>query len=160
MAEPKLKPLGQWVCDSCKELIETPDDGWLEWVGMDELPPQEFHIVHNNEMCFRHSRRRERQDNHLKYFLGPDGLVELMALFDPGLHNKPKPSDVVLPKDMLEWAEIVRRLHIPYYEEARQLWRIAASEGELDGISASRPYTQDFMLQIIEKYGDSVEGFV
>jgi uncharacterized protein YlaI len=24
----KLKPLKQWICDSCGELIKKPEDGW------------------------------------------------------------------------------------------------------------------------------------
>ena len=26
-----LEPLQLWVCDTCKQIIETVDDGWLEW---------------------------------------------------------------------------------------------------------------------------------
>lgn len=160
MAEPKLVPLNQWICDTCNKKINTPDEGWVEWVSFGgEIPPQEFYIVHNDQFCYRHSRRRGRKDMHLEYFLGPDGLMKLMSLYDPGAHNYSSNLEIVLPKDMLEWNEIVRRLQIPYYEEARHLWRIVQSEGEFDGVNEYLPYTQEFMKRLIEDYGDCIADY-
>ena len=29
----RLIPLKQWICDSCGEVIEKPEDGWLDLNG-------------------------------------------------------------------------------------------------------------------------------
>ena len=46
------------------------------------------------------------------------GLVNLMAWVDAGSHLQPNYQGPEV-KNLREWAEIVRRLQLPYYEEAR-----------------------------------------
>jgi hypothetical protein len=48
MPEPKLKPLQQFVCDTCGELIQSVDQGYVEWLWDDKGGnARDFHIVHH-----------------------------------------------------------------------------------------------------------------
>jgi hypothetical protein len=72
---PKMKPLKEWVCDTCGEIVGI-EDGWLEWLSGSPggKGPHSFHIVHNRNKCYHHMHAYDRADMHLDAFLGPDGL--------------------------------------------------------------------------------------
>lgn len=146
----KLKPLEQFICDSCRKKIEKIEDGWLEWQheprGPDkqEKPLHGFRIVHHSS-----ASPRKEEDNycyypegpsvsdlHLRYFTGVDGLAMLLSFFDRNL------------ADPGELAEIIRRLHIPRYEEARPFLDRAIKDAIVDG----RDCTQNDLGKIIKRY--------
>ncbi|MGD0487762.1 MAG: hypothetical protein ABSB94_11270 [Syntrophorhabdales bacterium] len=133
-----LKPLEQFICDQCGLLIEKIDDGWLEWYDDLEKPAHGFRIVHSGRRCY-YPERAEISDNHLIYFTGNDGLSMLLNLF--------KRKGVV---DQDELAEIIRRLHVPYYEEARTYWDRAVSEGMVD----NEDYRQADLQAVIKEYSE------
>ena len=133
-----LKPLSQFICDQCGLLIENADDGWLEWYDDCENPAHGFRIVHAGRRCY-YPERADISDNHLIYFTGKDGLPILLNLF--------KRKGVA---DQNELAEIIRRLHIPYYEEARRYWDRAVSEGMID----NEDYRQAELQAVIKEYGE------
>ena len=150
----KLKPLQQWICDKCGHVIEKSSDGWLEWLGEPEtFKHSAFKIVHHSNPdtrkahggnCYHYAGHPERQDMHLKQFLGLDGMAELTAwVHSPGVKN------------LEEWAEIFRRLHVPHYEEARQYWQKAENDGAFAETDPSYVYTQDMLKHVIEEYGQS-----
>ena len=43
----RLKPLQQWLCDECGEVIEEPAHGYLEWLQDDSHKAYGFRIVHH-----------------------------------------------------------------------------------------------------------------
>lgn len=147
----KMVPLKQFICDKCGELIKSPEDGWLQWLDIDPETGRNvdnnFIIVHHmpasplggNYGCYH--RSQHISDMHLEYFLGHNGLVHLLSLFDSKL-NETK-----------ELIEIIRRLHIPHYEEARIYWKTATNDGFLDEADSEWPYLQDNLLEIINRYG-------
>ena len=55
-----------------------------------------------------------RTDPHVTASLGPERLAYLLSMLDPGPDLEPEVRSVP------EWVELVRRLHVPGYEEARQ----------------------------------------
>jgi hypothetical protein len=151
----KLRPLKQFYCDVCGELIESPDEGYLQWL---KGPATEegyeifgFRVVHhfphspksahNPDGCY-YPQGAPVADLDLPHFMGPDGLVCLLDLLT---HRQP-------PKDIQEFLEIIRRLHIPYYEEARKYRQKAVEEGFYDGANEVWPYLQDTLKAIIERY--------
>ncbi len=73
-----LEPLRQFVCDKCGEVIETVEDGWLEWFDNYETPAQGFRIVHSGGPCY-YPDSADVSDNHLVYFTGPDGQRTSLA---------------------------------------------------------------------------------
>jgi len=124
-----LKPLKQWICDTCHELIESPKDGYVEWrMNRKTGETYDFRIVHHypasprkeedddtvGEGCYTHSE----MNNDLEQFLGVQGLIRMLAQLDIGPKHNPeftRPGVV----NVREWTEFVRRLQLPHYEEAR-----------------------------------------
>ena len=56
----------------------------------------------------------------LKYFLGPDGLMELLSMMD---ENEAPQIEII---------EMIKRLHIPGYEHARLHFDEAISDGAFE----------------------------
>jgi hypothetical protein len=49
--------------------------------------------------------------------------------------------------------EIICRLHVPYYEEARRYFAEARADGHLDGVNEVALYMEDTLKSIVDKYG-------
>lgn len=155
-----LRPLEQWICDSCGEVIHKPEEGWVEWVeGSDNLC-RDFRICHhkvyspfeNQDGCYKHSSELGRCDLHLDQILG-EYLMPFLLKFLGGaqLHEyEPRESRI---GDMTSFVDFSRRLTIPHYEQARQYWDAAYSEGQFADLTSEQVYTQYNLLDIIEKYG-------
>jgi hypothetical protein len=135
-----LMPLKQWICDTCGEIIESPEHGWLEWRQDENHKAFDFNIVHHIE----HSPRKlgggdcypfKDLSSHLDRYVGEDGLPHLLCLLDEDIHINP-----------------VDGLQVPYYEEARQYFHRASQDGYFDGAWGSI-FTPEKLKSIIEKYG-------
>ncbi len=158
----KLEPLKQWQCDSCGELIESPKDGWLEWLSDEDHLAYGFKIVHHlpaspykdrrEEGCYHYDRHTRRMDTHLDEFLGEDGLAHLLMFLDVGVVDPDSKGPWV--RDIREFVELTRRLATPYYEEARQYWSRAEAEGYFSDANQVSPYLVGTLKKIIEKYGE------
>jgi hypothetical protein len=57
-----LKPLQQWYCDRCGEIIEKPEDGWLHWRREGEPPAWKVYSIEilHPAPCKSVSARRRR----------------------------------------------------------------------------------------------------
>jgi hypothetical protein len=157
-----LRPLEQWICDTCHELIEKPRDGYLEWLsgggGGDIWTIHGFRIVHHSPRsprqpdgnCYRYTRHPDRQDLDLDVFVGPDGLGRLLSwlALAPGQEG---PSSH--PDNPGELVELIRRLHLPHYEEARLYFNEARGDGFLDDGDPADWFRQQTLLHIIDRYG-------
>lgn len=152
----KLVPLKQWICDTCGEVIERPNEGYVQFIDSDnDGKYDDFVIVHHaaysplkrNNKCYKNGY----SDLDLSSFLGTDGLSRLIGLVDPGEFYYP---NLLLPKtsNFRKWITLVRRLQTPYYEEARFYFKQAKADGWFDGISEDAPYKEDFLYRIIQKY--------
>lgn len=158
-----LVPLKQWFCDRCGEVIEKPGDGWLEFVrGRDELK-RGFKIVHHagasprgEELghCYHYEGVHGRSDMYLREYLGGQGIVALLSMIDAGPYHS---SDYKSPgvADFREYADLFRRLHVPYYEEARRYWDQAISDGLLASNNEVSIYSPEVLKEVIEQYGDA-----
>jgi hypothetical protein len=123
-----------WICDSCEETILQAKDGYVEWliarVGEKHVG-RGLRLVHHkpasprapNGSCYHDENYEFRQDKaiyqsgSLESFLKADGLMKLLSLLSQG----------ALPKE--EVIEMIKRLHIPGYEQARLHIPRAISEG-------------------------------
>jgi hypothetical protein len=145
----KLKPKEQWICDDCSELIEDVKDGWFEWYHHHDSGIEEgFRIVHHNKKCMYNDRALFREgksnsDMHLDDFVGETGLLSLMTILERNTL-----------KDREELFEMIRRLHVSYYEEARQYWHLADEDYFFEGANEVFPYLPRTSLTIIGKYGN------
>jgi hypothetical protein len=111
----RLLPLSQWKCDTCGQIIERPEMGWVEWLAGPTrgTKAHAFRIVHNSSHCQYPSMGRVH-DIHLIHLLGPDGLATLLELLSPGGRSGNREDGVA---SLDEWGDLVRRLHVPHFEE-------------------------------------------
>ena len=158
-----LKPLTQWICDYCHELIEAPEHGWFEWVVQPENEnghylASGFKIVHHalhspgnrrGKTCFHYEDAEGRSDLHLQHFVGPDGLVRLLGI----LHRNDGGPPECAVANLNEFVEIARRLHVPHYEEARMYFAEAERDGYIERNNDIFSYSQQTLADIIRKYG-------
>ena len=107
-----------WKCDTCGDAVETVETGWVEWMSQigskSTNPRHNFRLVHHavpGKKCQYNSRTFPEGtglgDLPLAYFLGNDGLMNLLEY----LSDSPSSADEII--------ELIKRLHIPGYEEAR-----------------------------------------
>ena len=143
-----LIPLKQWYCDSCGEVISKPEDGWLEWyTDVKEFNNGKgYRIVHHEDHCMydqhvMYKQKKSVSDMHLDYYMGPDGLVNLLSYID--FDRVEKNSELV---------DIIRRLHVPYYEEARKYHPIAEAEGFFSGENEASRYLQNTSKHILKNF--------
>jgi hypothetical protein len=163
----RLEPLRQWICDHCGQLIKRPADGWLEWLSdPDGARCRGFRLIHHDVSsplrpagsCDLYADRPERQGPRL--VIDETTLMDLvpsphylLSLLSPGPHaqrryNGPRVADLD------EWAELARRLTVPFYEEARFYLARAAEAGAFRDFYDPDIYAPNNLLKIIETYGD------
>ncbi|OAS82473.1 MULTISPECIES: hypothetical protein [Metabacillus] len=134
----KLNPLKEWTCDVCSEVISDTNSTWLEWETNDTTNNDEnFRLVHQE--CKRSSTDSDftLKDLYLYRVVGQDGLAKLLNTLEHlNLHN------------LEDFTEIIRRLHLPYYEEARQYLSKARSSGDY----RSTEITEKDCKNIISEY--------
>ena len=154
-----LIPLKQWICDTCAEVIESPEHGWLEWRQDENGKASDFNIVHHIE----HSPRKlgggdcypfRGLSSHLDRYVGENGLPHLLCLLDEDIHINLVNEHDSYPdvKYIKQWMELVRRLQVQYYEEARQYFDRASEDGYFDG-AWGIIFRPEKLKSIIEKYG-------
>jgi hypothetical protein len=156
----RLKPLQQWICDECGELIKEPRHGYLEWLSGADHKAHGFRIVHHAPRsprkpeadCYRYARQAGRRDLDLDWFTGTAGIPGLLRFLDVGPYHEPtyRGPEVL---DIREWTELFRRLHLPYYEEARLHWEDALRDGFFDEANEVWVYLPETLKKLIEKYG-------
>lgn len=115
-----LRKFEGWHCASCAQLITSVSDGWVEWLASEDdrgaTLLSGLRLVHR-ESCrydartvFRNARSVV-EGLSLERFVGPDGLVLLLSFLAAG----ELPAAEVL--------ELAKRVQIPGYELARNLFR-------------------------------------
>jgi hypothetical protein len=160
-----LTPLKQFVCDTCGKIIEKPEHGWIEWV--DDLDKRidsfsNFHIVHHASYsplkgydgCYKNSLEKGRSDMHLHDFIDDNyKMANILSFLDVGSYHAPKYEKTKIA-DMRQYVEIVRRLTIPYYEEARLYWEKAKQDGYFEDKSEILIYAVNHLKELINEYAD------
>lgn len=89
---------------------------------------------------------------HLHEYVGANGLAKLLSFLDIGQID-PDGMRGSRVHSTRELAEIIRRLMLPHYEEARLYWSAAEADGVFDGANESSPYIQGTLEGIIRDYG-------
>jgi hypothetical protein len=151
----KLTPLRQWICDSCGKLIEKPEDGWWEYLHDTETGLiSGFRIVHYggpcyyNEQALRHKNKLVG-DMHLDQVLKSGGFGHMLHWLE--LSETRKINERI---EITDFTEIMRRLYLPYWEEARLYWEQAYKDGFHDKCS----FDEEMLLSIISEYGKDEEA--
>ena len=146
-----------WICDTCGQIIEKARDGWVQWRTPEaETAPslqqenrqkpigQDLQLVHHVPASPLPTKRGEKfgcqfdyrdpkfmvSDLDLESFLGPDGLMQLLAMIAEGDVRR------------TEVLEMIKRLHIPGYEHTRMRLEEAVREGVFEPNTAPGYYWQ------------------
>ena len=149
-----LRPLRQWICDVCGELVASPADGLLEWRveeragGTPRTLLSGFRLVHA-EGC----RAADCPAAALTRYTGRGGFARLLTFLDPPLAADAGGAahGVASPR---EYAELLRRLYVPYYEEARQYWVAAMRDcapGDAAAVAALAP---EALQALVERHAE------
>lgn len=148
-----MEPLNQWVCDKCRKVIESPRDGYFQWLskGDDCMFNSQygFKIVHADPRCHFYGQPSEECGYPMSDFEGNDRYSTLLNFLDPGVllmkeYRGPR------VRDMREFVEIMRRFMIPYYEEARLYFLQLPGDDEF--APDTQVYKEENLKRIIEKY--------
>ncbi len=162
----KLKPLEQWICDNCGKIIMKPNQGFVEWLESSATKANSFHIVHHAphspisnpedlrmSNCYIHNNKPGRRDLSLDEFVNGKGIVHITSFIDIGSYHESEYKGVNF-QDGREFAELIRRLYLPYYEEARLYWNKAIGGGFFDGTNEIAIYLPDRLKSLVDQYGD------
>lgn len=137
-------PLMGWRCDSCGELITSIEAGWVEWLaGAGEHGKNGVKGLRLVHILCRYDDRREFRRDHslveglpLERFVGPDGLMLQLSLIAEG----------EMPKAAL--LELVKRVHIPGYEQTRELFSEAIHSGAVAPLIGEGFYLQSEIREV------------
>jgi hypothetical protein len=133
--------INYWICDTCGGKIHSPEEGMIEWYSVDDEKGirrrANLRLVHGpaaspliklnlkRKGCAFDMREESFwsagwvENRPLGEFLGPDGLMRLLSLISEGEFP------------VAEVVKMIKRLHIPGYEMARDCFRAATFEGIL-----------------------------
>lgn len=146
----RIEPLKQWICDTCGELISCPEDGFLEIGHGADGAITDMRIVHHMKSSPRGNCYKGYSGTiQLNHLIGEHGIVQLLSLLDPGedfCDYRPRVENV------RKYAEIFRRLSVPYYEEARLYWDEAKADGFFDGANEVWTFLPEHLKELCETY--------
>lgn len=148
-----------WTCDQCGQPILSIEDGWVEWLDgrtsdVRAEVSRSLRLVHHRtaspysdrkNACYHDEDKWFKSHNYtvsdlpLSSFVGPDGLVILLSFLadkrfaDPG-----------------EVLEMIKRLHVPNYEKARNYLDAAISDGVFEPRSTPTYHTQEELRAVVD----------
>lgn len=141
-----LKPLSQWCCDSCGGIIDGPMEGHVEWYTTHRTRKTSgCRIVHMSRECASDAAEQAALGRtatviSLDRVVGRRGMACLLKRI----------GEVVglgwaETADGQAFVELMRRVQLPYYEEARLFWDVALAASIHDGTS----YDEATLLRIL-----------
>jgi hypothetical protein len=159
-----LAPLKQWFCDRCRQLIEEPAHGAVVWQTDGPTGPSHtFEILHKPKKSLSYSKHDtgcfpdgSSSDVGLEQMLGSHGLNQLLSLLDRGAALDPDGKYLNGVRDVRGYVELLRRVQVPYYEEARRYFKRAREEQYIED-NGSEMFPEEQLVRIVSKYtGDDL----
>jgi len=146
-----LKPLKEWLCDNCGKVIKSPEDGYVIWRTNDEHQEYDFRIIHQ-DIC---DNKSYPSSMALDEFLGPKGLVYLTSFLSIGkvMNNLGRNSRSRI-KNLDEFVDLLRRVQVPYYEEARKKFSEEHILEDMSDANEVSPYQENTLKRIIKESYD------
>ena len=142
------EPLTKWRCDTCQGPITDVEKAVVVARCDEELRLSDFRLVHKS-MDGRHCDPGDRGGYESSWelgdLLGEDGLASLLAFLSPGPLRGGNANRIV---DVDEFVDLVRRLHTPYYEEARPRFTEPEVVNDLADTSEDWPYVPAVLKRI------------
>ncbi len=149
--------IGPWECDTCGKAIRQEEDGLVEWLGRtnfdknkDKTEEYGLRLVHArpsspkaggcqyDENKEYNEHEADLQDLGLEEYVGIDGLMNLLEMI----------AEKKLPTE--ELVEMIKRLHIPGYEQARNHFESAISKGIIELNSTPGFYSQEKIQEVVQ----------
>jgi hypothetical protein len=132
------------ICDNCQKPILKPSHGWVQWLSTPEDQYYGFKITHNKSVspkkdynengCYFYRTRIDLNDLSLDRFSGIDGMAFLIGMSVEYTSKK----GVQRFLDHEEFARLLMRLHLPYYEKASHLFDLESLSDKRKAYSPSR----------------------
>lgn len=145
-------PLTRWRCDRCGDLIEGADKGYVIW-GAHRHNNTGFEIIHQG----RCDDKSKTHSAALRDFLGPNGFAYLTSLLTDGIvrteHTEMTREPLSRVHDINQFTDFMRRVQLPFYEEARDYLRTSEAWDRLYDANEYLPYTQDFLRDVVAEKG-------
>lgn len=145
-AETQSAVLDVWICDICGDQIEDPGVALVIWRESPDRHMHEFKIVHKSMDDWRCRDQADRDGYRASYelgwCLGMDGLTTLLSWLSHGPVDGGGHPDLTI-EDLNEYVDLVRRLQIHYYEQARRRFRNREAHERLAFVNPIFPYTQE-----------------
>lgn len=141
------EPLSTWYCDTCGNKIDSVDRGYVIWRSKGR--PQDFKIIHQADCD---------QEDHgssaaLNDFLGTRGLSYCLTFLSAGPIIQGCGGSAVQPElDLTEFADFMRRVQVPYYEQARRSFSNPELLSALSDWNEFAPYVPETLKRLIEEY--------
>jgi hypothetical protein len=157
-----LQPLEQFICDSCNQPIESIENGWVEWESFPDDEQEKdvtknFRICHKDLRCQKFAKSPYCSDSPLRDFTGDMAILQTTAMLDPGQYHSPTYYGPE-PQNMREFTDFLRRLTIPYYDEARLYWKQAIEDGYFQGENEISIYMPRNLRAMIEHYEQQINN--
>jgi hypothetical protein len=108
-----------------------------------------FRIIHQA----RCDDDRYRMSQELAGFLGPDGLVNVLSYLSVGPVMVARPTRPLV-KDWDNFVDFVRRVQVPGYEQARQLYGLAEVRERFSDAHEYAPYVQEEIEALLQDYDE------
>ena len=144
-----LKPLQEWICDTCNKTISSAEDGYVIWRHDIDQRDFDFKIIHK----FVCEPASYPSSVPLTEFIGSKGSTYLLSFISLGkIKARGRYRNYCHVVDFDEFVDLYRRVQIPYYEEARTKFNTPALLADMEDASELHPYQEDVLKQIIEKY--------
>ncbi|KPU43031.1 hypothetical protein OXPF_34630 [Oxobacter pfennigii] len=137
-----------WICDNCGKKIENIKDGWVEWLEVKDqngnYRNKSIRIVHRGKCLYNQDLVYKKYkaivaDTDLEDFSGLDGLIDLLSYISEGNFDN---NEEVL--------EIIKRIHIPGYEEARLYFEEAIYDGVFEPNTKPGYYSQRDIAAVLD----------
>jgi hypothetical protein len=114
---------------------------------MSASPRASLYGAQGERACYIWSPGESENDIDLPCLVGRNGLGTLLTHLDPGAFHS---NDYHGPdvSNIREFVDVIKRLHIPYYEEARQY--LHRANDFCDGVNEVQLAHGDFLRELIE----------
>lgn len=145
------RPLTKWYCDRCDKVIEGIVKGYAVWKS-DEIPGKQMTFEHSFRIVHHVTCNTDRSypsSVALKELTGADGLSNLLSKLSPGPFQIRAGIGLFTQVNMDQYIDFIRRIHVPYYEQARRYFDSDLIEGTSEE-NALHPYMVEKLREIIE----------
>jgi len=145
----------QFVCDGCGRIIPSAREGFVEWLTDIGGKHHGFRIIHAQQngttSCREYRHHPEGKLIQLERMIGLDGIAYALSLLHPGaLHEVD--SGLCGVRNAAEFANFMRRLSLPHFDEASRFFEAAFGDRLHLEIGETDFYSERNLQQILRRY--------